>query len=156
MASAGAVRMEDLLNDLYQHAQVGRSREDFKTVEMDRVVKDVLHDLSVSIKETGAKVVTEPLPVIKGYQTELRMLLQNLISNGIKFTQPGTQPKVLVRGGEENGHWFIEVADQGIGIPEAYQEKIFGIFERLHSRDEFPGSGIGLATCQKVVNHHGG
>lgn len=156
MASAGAVRMEDLLNDLYQHAQVGRSREDLKPVNMDQVVKDVLHDLSVSIKETGATIVSEPLPVINGYQTELRMLLQNLISNGIKFTQPGSQPKVLVRGGEEGGDWFIEVSDQGIGIPEAYQEKIFGIFERLHSREEFPGSGIGLATCQKVANHHGG
>lgn len=156
MASAGAVRMEDLLNDLYQHAQVGRSQEDLKEVQLNQVVKDVLHDLSVSIRETNAKIVTESLPTVMGYRTELRMMLQNLVSNAIKFTTQGSQPKVMVIGGEDDRNWYIEVSDQGIGIPEPYQQQIFGIFERLHSREEFAGSGIGLATVDKVVKHHGG
>lgn len=156
MASAGAVRMEDLLNDLYQHAQVGRSMEDFREVSMNSLADEVMADLHVSISEKEALVVYEDLPNVKGFKTELRMLLQNLVSNAIKFTPEGTKPKVLIIGREDEHNWYLEVKDHGIGISEEYHDKIFGIFERLHSRDEFSGSGIGLATCQKVVQHHGG
>lgn len=156
MASAGAVRMEDLLNDLYQHAQVGRNQEDIRKVSVKKLVDEVLSDLHVSISEQNALVAYESLPEVRGLQTELRMLLQNLISNAIKFTPAGAQPKVLITGSEDADTWYIEVKDHGIGIPEEYHDKIFGIFERLHSREEFSGSGIGLATCQKVVEHHGG
>ncbi len=156
MASAGAVRMEDLLNDLYQHAQVGRSKEDLRKVSIEKLVKEVLSDLHVSISEKDALVAFENLPEVMGFQTELRMLLQNLVSNAVKFTPDGSPPKVLITGREDASNWYLEVKDHGIGIPEEYHDKIFAIFERLHSRDEFAGSGIGLATCQKVVQHHGG
>lgn len=156
MASAGAVRMEDLLNDLYQHAQVGRRKEDLRKVSIEKLVKEVLSDLHVSISEKDALVAYENLPEVLGFQTELRMLLQNLVSNAVKFTPAGSPPKILITGREDAKNWYLEVKDHGIGIPEEYHDKIFAIFERLHSREEFAGSGIGLATCQKVVQHHGG
>lgn len=156
MASAGAVRMEDLLNDLYQHAQVGRSKEDLRKVSIPKLMKEVLSDLHVSVSEKNALIVCENLPEVMGFQTELRMLFQNLVSNAVKFTPAASQPKVLITGSEDVNNWYIEVKDHGIGIPEEYHDKIFAIFERLHSREEFAGSGIGLATCQKVVQHHGG
>ncbi len=156
MASAGAVRMEDLLNDLYQHAQVGRSKEDLRKVSVSSLMKEVLSDLHVTISEKNALIACENLPEVMGFRTELRMLLQNLVSNAVKFTPEGSPPKVLITGSEDVKNWYIEVKDHGIGISEEYHDKIFGIFERLHARDEFEGSEIGLATCQKVVQHHGG
>ncbi len=157
LASAGAVRMDDLLKDLYQYANIGRGREDFQQVDLNFLMKEVISDLSVTIHERQATVlVDEPLPVVVGIRTELRILLQNLVSNGLKFYPPGMPPKVLVRGRDLQEGWCIEVQDQGIGIAEENQALIFKIFERVYSREEYDGSGIGLATCEKIVNHHGG
>ncbi len=156
MASAGAVRMEDLLNDLYQHARVGRTKESFSVVNLRTLAQEVVSDLHVTIKEKNALVNFEHLPVVYGIRTELRMLIQNLLSNALKFTQPDTPPRVVIRGKEDQHHVYIEVQDHGIGIPAEYHEKIFSIFERLNPREDYEGSGIGLATCQKVIEHHEG
>ncbi|MDP5168929.1 MAG: tetratricopeptide repeat protein [Bacteroidia bacterium] len=157
MASAGAVRMEDLLNDLYQHARVGRSKEDFQLIDLNQMIKEVELDLRMTIEEKGASLIAEEnMPVAFGIRTEIRMLLQNLVGNALKFSQPGLAPKVLVSASENSQHWVLEVKDQGIGIAPENQELIFGIFERLNPRDEYEGSGVGLATCQKIVQHHQG
>jgi signal transduction histidine kinase len=155
----GAKRMQILINDLLTFSRVGRVGEEPAPVALDDVLDRALANLSVTLEETGARVVREgPLPTVTGDPTTLTMLWQNLVGNAVKFRRPGRPPEITVRceTAPEEGRWRLWVRDNGIGIEPEFREKVFVIFQRLHCRDEYEGTGIGLALCRKIVEHHGG
>ncbi|MEU1447865.1 ATP-binding protein [Streptomyces mirabilis] len=155
----GAKRMQILINDLLTFSRVGRVGEELIPVALDDVLDRALGNLSVVLEETGARVVREvPLPTVTGDVTTLTMLWQNLIGNAVKFGHPDRPPEIAVRceAEPEDGRWRLTVQDNGIGIEPEFREKVFIIFQRLHGRDEYEGTGIGLAVCRKIVEHHGG
>ncbi|MFD0312935.1 sensor histidine kinase [Streptomyces flavalbus] len=152
----GANRMQVLINDLLAFSRVGRVHNDHTAVDLTQVLDRTLDTLSVSIEESGAEITSEPLPTVLGDPTQLGILWQNLLSNSVKFRAPDRPPRVRV-GVERNGDvWEFAVTDNGIGIEPEFQEKVFVLFQRLHTRDAYPGTGIGLAMCKKVVEFHGG
>jgi signal transduction histidine kinase len=158
----GAKRMQVLINDLLTFSRVGRLGSIDADVDLDAVLADAIDNLATSIEESGAEVVRtgEPLPTVKGDPTLLTMLWQNLIGNAVKFRRPDAPPRLVidcnVGEGTRVGSWVFTVTDNGIGIPEEFAEKVFVIFQRLHGRDVYTGTGIGLALCKKIVEHHGG
>jgi light-regulated signal transduction histidine kinase (bacteriophytochrome) len=152
----GAKRMQALINDLLAFSRVGRVERPRELVDLDELVAQATNVLSLAIEETGAAVeVRGDLPEVYGERSLLGVVLQNLISNAIKFH--GDEPPVVRvsarRAGEQ---WELSVADNGIGIDDEYAERIFVIFQRLHARDVYAGTGIGLTMCRKIVEYHGG
>ncbi|WP_235978528.1 MULTISPECIES: ATP-binding protein [Streptomyces] len=155
----GAKRMQTLINDLLTFSRVGRVNDDRRTVSLDDALDRALSNLSASIEESGALVERpEALPEVIGDVTTLTMLWQNLIGNAVKFRSPDRPARVTVTVEPESAGsgWRFCVADNGIGIPPEFREKVFVIFQRLHGRDAYAGTGIGLALCKKIVEHHGG
>ena len=151
----GANRMQILINDLLQYSRVGTRGKPFSPTDMDAVVEAARANLRVAIEESGAEVSADSLPTVMGDQSQLVQLFQNLISNAIKFHSEET-PRVHVGAERRGGYWIFSVRDNGIGIEEQYLERIFVIFQRLHARKEYSGTGIGLAVCKKIVERHGG
>ncbi|MBL6449509.1 CHASE3 domain-containing protein [Fulvivirga sp. 29W222] len=167
-----AERMQSLIDDLLKYSRVARNIKSFAKVELNEVVDEVLGDLEVRIREHHAEIMVDQLPVIDGDNMQLRQLFQNLISNAIKFTPDDRSPLIIIKGkcikGAEIKEQFdvnsnpmeyfveIKIKDNGIGFDSKYAERIFNIFERLHGRNQFKGTGIGLAISQKVVQNHGG
>jgi signal transduction histidine kinase len=153
----GAKRMQGLINDLLAFSRVGRVGATESVVDLDAVVADAVGDLAAAIDEAGATVdVQGPLPTVRGDRSLLTALLQNLIGNGIKFARPDLAPRVTV-GCERDGDMYrFTVADNGIGIAPRHADRIFVIFQRLHPKEEYTGTGIGLAMCRKIVEFHGG
>jgi len=153
--SKSAVRMSKLVKDLLDYSVLGK--ESVKTmVDCNKIVACVLSDLYDSIKGRNAKITVHKLPVISGYETELRLLFQNLIENAIKYQRTDMVPEVTISAECQDMEWLFSIKDNGIGIDKKHYEKIFIIFQRLHNRNEFEGTGIGLAHCKKVVEMHGG
>ncbi|MBV2356324.1 CHASE3 domain-containing protein [Streptomyces sp. J2-1] len=153
----GANRMQTLINDLLAFSRVGRVHNDHQSVDMDAVFTRALENVSVAVEETGAEITHDTLPPVVGDATQLGMLWQNLLSNALKFRAPGRPPHIHVGlTATEDGAWEFAVSDNGIGIAPEFQEKVFVIFQRLHTKDAYPGTGIGLAMCKKVVEFHGG
>ena len=151
----GATRMQALINDLLAYSRVGTRGRPFEATKTVDIVDRVTADLDVAIKEAGATITRGPLPIVMGDAVQLGQLFQNLISNAIKFR--GERPPVVRINAEREGSaWRFSVQDNGIGIEPEYAERIFVIFQRLHSRAEYPGTGIGLAICKKIVERHGG
>jgi ligand-binding sensor domain-containing protein/signal transduction histidine kinase len=148
-------RMKVLIHDLLEYSRIGRKKE-LTPIDCNNLVQEIVADLDVIIKENNAKVNFGRLPVINGYPTEMKQLFQNLISNGIKFHKPGEHPEINISGTRENGAWQFVCRDNGIGIAKEHWERIFVIFQRLHTRTQYEGSGIGLANCKKIVELHGG
>lgn len=148
-------RMKTLIKDLLDYSRIGREKK-FEQVDCNIVLEEVLADLAKVIKENKAAIRSGPLPVVTGFSTELKLLFQNLISNSIKFQKPGIAPEIDIAAQKENGHWHFSFSDNGIGIDKQYQQRIFIIFQRLHNRSVYEGSGIGLAHCKKIVELHGG
>lgn len=153
--SEAAERMQCLVLGLMSYSRIGREPE-LMSVDCNDLLDDVLSDLSVVIKENNVKIVRATLPVILAFPTELRMLFLNLISNAIKFKNRETTPCITISSKEEDDHWLFSITDNGIGIDPKQFEHVFLIFKRLHSQDDYPGSGIGLSKCKKVVALHGG
>lgn len=151
----GVRRMQSLINDLLAYSRVGRGTE-LTSVSTAAIVGSTLTALAHAITETDAKVTFQDLPTVHGDETQLRQLFQNLIQNGLKFHKPGVPPKVHIDAVDSGDFWHFRVADEGIGIAPEFRERIFVIFQRLHSRAEYPGTGIGLAICRKIVERHGG
>jgi PAS domain S-box-containing protein len=145
----GAERLRTLIDDLLAYSRVGRGERAPEPVDLEVLVAGIAASLTADIEWGG-------LPTVPGDERQLTQLLQNLISNAIKFVPAGTDPRVRVSAEPENGEWRVAVDDNGIGIDPAETERIFGMFQRLHSRDAFPGTGIGLAIARKVVEGHGG
>jgi len=157
----GAKRMQVLINDLLTFSRVGRLNPTSADVDLGATLDDAIDNLDTAITESGAEIVREgqPLPRIVGDPTLLTMVWQNLIGNAVKFQREGVAPRIVVRceqSDESGGPWTLTVTDNGIGIPEEFSDKVFVIFQRLHGRDVYTGTGIGLALCKKIIEHHGG
>jgi light-regulated signal transduction histidine kinase (bacteriophytochrome) len=120
------------------------------------IVEAILSDLDDSIKASRTKLTVQKLPTVLGYETELRLLFQNLIGNAIKYQKKDALPEIHISAESQEKDWLFSIRDNGIGIEQKYFEKVFIIFQRLHNRNEYVGTGIGLAHCKKVVEMHGG
>lgn len=151
-----ASQMQSLIRDLLAFSRIGRAPDVNATADCEAVLQDVEQRLRPAIEERGARISHGPLPVVVCAPVELGQLLQNLIGNALKFQRPGTQAQVHVEAAREAEWWRISVRDNGIGIEPRYQERIFQMFQRLHTADQFEGTGIGLAICRKIVQRHGG
>ncbi|MBI2319584.1 MAG: PAS domain S-box protein, partial [Betaproteobacteria bacterium] len=151
----GAARMKRLIEDLLIYSRVGTRGKEFRPVAGEHVLARARNNLKAAIEASGATITHDPLPVIEADDSQLVQLLQNLIGNALKF-HGAEPPRVHVGAAERGDDWVISVRDNGIGIEPQYFERIFLMFQRLHDRGEYPGTGIGLAICKKVVDRHGG
>jgi len=150
-----ATRMSGLIKGLLDYSRIDLQRES-KLVNSMNLINNIKEDLSSMIQETQTSFVLEELPAVKAHEIELSVLFQNLIINAIKFRKKETQPIIKIYSNTCEKYCKFSIQDNGIGIDPIYKEKIFGIFQRLHTHKEYDGSGIGLAHCQKIVNLHGG
>lgn len=153
-----ATRMAQLIQSLLEYSRVASRAQPFERVDLAQVMFEVVGDLEERVSETGAKLKWDVLPVVNADRTQMRQLLQNLLANALKFQSPGQRPEVAITAQrlDSAGAWEISVKDNGIGFEEAYAERIFRPFQRLHARQEYAGSGMGLAICRKIVQRHGG
>jgi signal transduction histidine kinase/CHASE3 domain sensor protein len=151
----GATRMEGLIDGLLAFSRVGTRGGKFEAVECEKALDTALRNLAVAIQESDAVVSQDPLPTVSADASQMVSLFQNLIGNALKFRRVAP-PRIHVRAQSDGTHWRFAVRDNGIGIDSQYFGRIFGIFQRLHTRREYPGTGIGLAICKKIVERHGG
>ncbi len=152
----GCTRMRQLIDDLLSYARSGHTAELVPTQTL-AVLGDVLTSMTSSLSATRGRVDYADLPVVSGDRTALVRLFQNLIANGIKFARPGIEPRLRIEARRnDKTSWVFSVSDNGIGIEPEYRERVFGMFQRLHARDAYPGTGIGLAICMKIVQAHDG
>ncbi|MCL3860142.1 sensor histidine kinase [Actinotalea sp. K2] len=152
----GAKRMQRLINDLLGFSRVGRIGGELTEVDMGSVVERASENLGTAIEESGAVVTVVDLPVVRGEEPLLVQLVQNLIGNAIKFRHPDRVPEVRIEAHQVGGCWEFACRDNGIGIDPQYADRVFVIFQRLHAKDVYEGTGIGLALCKKIVEFHGG
>lgn len=162
---ASATRMRTLIDALLTLSRVTTNAQPFVDVDMTTTLRDVVSDLEGRIQETGGSVQAGPLPTVSADPSQMRQLLQNLVANGLKFHRPGEPPLVRVEGrllndtdgdGRSGPRLEIAVSDDGIGFEEVYLDRIFELFQRLHGREQYEGTGMGLAICRKIVERHGG
>jgi signal transduction histidine kinase len=151
----GAKRMQQLINDLLGFSRVGRTSGDFAAVDLAEAVRRAIANLDTAISESGAAIDVGDMPTVSGDASLLTLVFQNLIGNGIKFRSAET-PAIRVTARRQGDEWAMSCSDNGIGIDPEYAERVFVIFQRLHAKDEYAGTGIGLAMCRKIVEHHGG
>jgi light-regulated signal transduction histidine kinase (bacteriophytochrome) len=151
----GATRMRGLINDLLAYSRVGTRGKSFKSTDCQVILREALDNLMKAIEESGAVITYDPLPTVEGDEVQLLQLFQNLIGNAVKFHNPDT-PRIHVSAKRRGHEWVFAIKDNGIAIAAEHQERIFFIFQRLHQRSEYPGTGIGLAICKKIVERHGG
>ncbi|WP_247001519.1 PAS domain S-box protein [Halosolutus gelatinilyticus] len=151
----GAERMREMIEGLLAYSRVETQGDPFKPADLEEVLDDVTEDLSMRIEESDAAIETESLPRVRGDAGQLRQVFQNLLINAIEYSGDDP-PRVRVSAEREGETWVVSVRDEGIGIEPASQDRIFEVFQRLHSRDEHAGTGIGLALCQRIVERHGG
>lgn len=152
----GVGRMRALINDLLMYSRVGRRQKALEAVNTDDVLQRALSNLKIAIEESKAKIVVDSLPVVNGDEIQLLQLFQNLIANAMKFRNEDKLPQVAIGAVRNQREWVFSIADNGIGIEEQFSERIFEIFQRLHTREKYSGTGIGLAICRKIVERHGG
>ena len=151
----GADRMRDMIDGLLTYSRVDSRGDPFEPVDLDDVLDDVREDLQVKIAESGAEITAGPLPRVEGDPGQLRQVLQNLIDNAIEYSGD-EPPRVEVTARRDGDAWVLSVSDEGIGIDPADADRVFEVFQRLHSRSEHSGTGIGLAVCERIVERHGG
>jgi light-regulated signal transduction histidine kinase (bacteriophytochrome) len=154
-AVQGARRMHTLIEDLLELSRVGTRGKEFQPADLNTVLETALGSLSALGKETNATVTCDPLPTLNVDASQITMLFQNLIGNALKF-HGDRPPAIHVSASPQAGQWVFATRDNGIGIEPQYFERIFQIFQRLHTRKQYPGTGIGLAICKKIVERHGG
>ncbi len=155
IVSAGN-RMSQLIQDLLDYSTVGADEQAPVPIDCNQLVQEVLSEIGPILAENRGQVTTEPLPTLYGQASALKQLFQNLLNNALKYHAPAQVPEVIVSAERQSESWCFKVQDNGIGIDPAYFDQIFQIFQRLHSKDDYPGTGIGLATCKKIVENHGG
>jgi light-regulated signal transduction histidine kinase (bacteriophytochrome) len=153
--TGGVARMDDMISDLLAYARAGRIDQPFEAVDANAVVAAAVAGLQRAIDDTGAELEVDPLPMVNGNASALRQLFQNLIANALKFVGDGP-PRIRIWAAEVPEGWRFTIRDNGIGIDSRQAERIFGMFTRLHSGDRYPGTGVGLALCQRIVDVHGG
>ena len=152
----GVNRMNALLDALLQYATIGKIEIEPELVDIQEVVGIAKDNLHLKIEETYASVMCGVLPNVSSMPSLLVQLFQNLIGNALKFNKPHSRPIVLINAEDRRDHWLFSVEDNGIGIDAEHKERIFVIFQRLHNRDKYEGTGIGLSICQKIVHQLGG
>jgi PAS domain S-box-containing protein len=153
---SGATRMELLVSDLLTYTQVSKPIESSEITDANAVLAIVLENMAGSILESGARITSDPLPAVPMHRAHLQQLFQNLIGNAIKYRSPNRPPEIQVAAQHQGQGWIFTVTDNGIGIEPEYKEKVFGLFKRLHTSEEYSGTGIGLAICQRIVDQHNG
>ncbi len=151
----GAERMQQLIRDLLDYSRVTTGGKTFTPVDCNNALKAALDNLKIAIDESGAVVTFKPLPVVNADKGQIIRLFQNLIGNAIKY-RGGSKPAIAVSAEKQGDEWVFSVADNGIGINAQYYARIFQIFQRLHKRNEYPGTGIGLSICKRIIERHGG
>jgi signal transduction histidine kinase len=152
----GANRMQRLINDLLAYSRIETRGQPFERTDSSAALHDALANLALTIEETNATVTHDPLPTVMADEVQLIQTFQNLISNAIKFRRNGVVPQVHISAEERSNQWLFSVRDNGIGIEPQHQDRAFVIFQRLHTREEYPGTGIGLAVCKRIIERHGG
>jgi PAS domain S-box-containing protein len=152
----GATRMSNLIRDLLEYSRAGRKTDELRPVDARQALAGALASLRTAVQEAGATVTHDELPTVHGDPTQLTQLFQNLVGNAIKFRHAERPCQVHVAAAEQQGGWVFSVRDNGIGIPPDQADRIFVIFQRLHTREQYAGTGIGLAICKKIVERHGG
>ncbi|MBW4361003.1 PAS domain S-box protein [Flavobacterium taihuense] len=150
-----STRMQELVRGLLEYSRIGRE-SNMPKVDCNRIIKDIIADLSITIDKNNVKISITNMPYINGYPIEIRLLFQNLISNAIKFRKKEVFAEITISASEQENDWIFTIKDNGIGIEEKNYDKIFVIFKRLHNRDDYEGTGIGLAQCKKIIALHGG
>lgn len=151
----GATRMQTLINDLLAYSRIGSRIKPFEQVNLNSVLQRALANLHVAIEESHTKIISDELPITQGDVTQLTQLFQNLIGNAVKF-RGELPPEIQVKVSDADKYWRVEVSDNGIGIAPEFFERVFVIFQRLHNKEDYPGTGIGLSICKKIVERHGG
>ncbi len=151
----GANRMQEMIDGLLQYSRVDTQGNSFRPVDCEAVLADVLADLEVRIDETDAEITVDSLPQVYGDPGQLRQLFQNLLDNAITYSGDGT-PRISVFAEKTDAKWIVSVRDRGIGIESDDTDRIFQVFDRLHSHEEYAGTGIGLALCQRIAERHDG
>jgi signal transduction histidine kinase len=167
--AASAENMRLLINNLLEFSRVAKSDAPFSEINLNFVLKEVKNDLELLIEETNASINSNPLPILEGSLIQMKQLFMNIINNAIKFRKPKQNPIINITSEEltkkeklsynldiKKDYYKISISDNGIGFDKEYSERIFQIFQRLHGKSEYPGTGIGLATCKKIVEHHKG
>jgi signal transduction histidine kinase len=155
-AFEGANGMSAMIKALLAYARVGSAGITPTTLDLQGVVEYVKANLRVAIEESSAVITSDPMPTLTADGPQMQQVLQNLVSNALKFHQEARRPAVHIGATRQADHWLFQVKDNGIGIDPKYVEQVFLLFQRLHAREEYPGSGIGLAICKKIVERHGG
>lgn len=154
--TAAAARMKELITDLLSYSQLQQQKLQFEDVSLHAIIEEIVRDMDFIIKEKNASIEVDNLPDIKGNILRLRQLFSNLISNALKYSKKDLAPLIQITGASQGNTVLVSVRDNGIGFEEEYNEKIFGLFERLHTRDQFPGTGIGLSICKRIAELHQG
>ncbi len=167
--TAAAENMRQLINDLLEFSRISKTDHSFEVLDLNLILKSVTADLELIIEETKTQITAYPLPVIMAIPSQMKQLFSNIISNAIKFHQDGVAPQIVIQseilkdstlkqyGFLQNETYFqVSISDNGIGFEEEYASRIFNVFQRLHGKSEYPGSGIGLAICKKILDHHEG
>jgi light-regulated signal transduction histidine kinase (bacteriophytochrome) len=154
-AVEGAQRMQALILDLLAYSRVETQREEESETDSEAVLEQVLRDLQLAVAESGAVVTHDPLPLVTAVPGQLRQVLENLLSNAVKFRGP-EPPRIHLSAQRQETEWVFSVRDNGIGLDPGQATRIFQMFQRLHTRKEYPGTGMGLAICKKIVERHGG
>jgi PAS domain S-box-containing protein len=152
----GTARMQSLIDDILAYSRVGTRGAPFESVDMEKIFKDAVTNLKITIDESKTQITHEPLPVVYGDPSQLTQVMQNLLSNAIKFHQQGQAPIVHVSAELGMNEWMFSVQDNGIGIDNELFGKLFTLFQRLNPQDKYPGSGVGLAVSKRVMQRHGG
>ncbi|CAG0941723.1 partial two-component system, chemotaxis family, sensor kinase Cph1, partial [Anaerolineae bacterium] len=151
----GAHRMQTLINDLLMYSRVTTRGKEFTPTDCESALDHARVNLQIAIEDNRAIITYDPLPTVMADGGQLTQLFQNLIANAIKF-RGAELPRIHVSARQDNQEWVLTVRDNGIGIDSQYRERVFEIFQRLHTRREYPGTGIGLAICKKIAERHGG
>ncbi|MBI5394542.1 MAG: PAS domain S-box protein [Verrucomicrobia bacterium] len=155
-AVEGAKRMQEQLNDMLVFSRIGRSQKPFELVDCEAVVRAAVSGLKAVIQESGAEIARGPLPVVMGDVKQLAQVFEQLLGNALKFRRAEEPPRISIQAGLNGKEWLFAVRDNGIGIEPQYLERMFTLFCRLHPRGKYPGTGMGLAICKKIVERHGG
>lgn len=151
----GAKRMKALIDGLLAYSRVDTADRRLAPTDLDEVLRRVTHDLGPTLEETGGRVEWHSLPTVHGDAVQLAQLFRNLVGNALKF-RAADPPRVEIAATDAHGAWELRVSDNGIGVEPEHRERVFEVFERLHPRNRYSGTGIGLAICRKIVHRHGG
>jgi Bacteriophytochrome (light-regulated signal transduction histidine kinase) len=148
--------MQELIKNLLEYSRVGTKKRNFEPTDCQEILRKSLADLHGTIEDSLAIITYEKLPILMADRIQLGQLFQNLIANGIKYRSPNVQPKIVISVQEKPEEWLFRIEDNGIGIKPENFDRIFQVFQRLHTNKEYPGTGVGLAICKKIIERHQG